>query len=91
MGKKLVIPDGANILFEICGIGNPHIFTTARLYGDMEIMRNTLLMIDGALYCTDSINPVEHIKGADFKVRVWIQDAYVIQDGWLYKSVNDVD
>lgn len=92
MNSKLIIPEGSKIRFELRGVGNSNdIIKTAEVYENMEIWGNTILIIDDGLYCTDSINPVEKINKNEFKIIIWFQDALIVKDDCLYKSLDNVN
>ncbi|WP_039245724.1 hypothetical protein [Clostridium novyi] len=91
MDNKFIIPAGSIVQFELQGVGDNDIIKTAEVYGDMEVLSNAILLIDDGLYCTDNINPVEKIKENEFKIVIWLQDAFIVKDSYFYKSISDAN
>ncbi|APU87257.1 hypothetical protein [Clostridium botulinum] len=59
MNNKFIIPEGSIVQLELRGVGGNDIIKTAEIYENMEVLSNAILLIDGGLYCTDNIKPVE--------------------------------
>lgn len=91
MENKFIIPEGSIVQFELREISNNDIIKTAIVYKDMEVLSNAILLIDGGLYCTNIINPVEKLKENEFKIIIWLQDAFVVKDDYFYSSISDLD
>lgn len=86
MDNKSIIPEGSIVQFELRGVSGNDIIKTAEVYEDMEVLSDTILLINGGLYCTDSIKPVKKIKEKEFKIIVWLQDALIVKDNYFYES-----
>lgn len=91
LDNKFVIPEGSKVHFELHGVSSYDIIKTAEAYEDMEVLSNAILLIDDGLFCTDSINPVQKINDTEFKVIVWLQDAFIVKGDCFYSSLNDLD
>lgn len=91
MENKFIIPEGSIVQFELRGVGGNDIIKTAEVYSDMEVLSNTILIIDDGLYSTDNINPVEKIKENEFKIIIWLQDAFIVKGDYFYSSISDLD
>jgi len=91
MNNKFTIPEGSIVQFELRGVGGNDIIKTAEVYEDMEVLSNSILLIDTGLYCIDNVNPVEKIKENEFKIIVWLQDAYIAKESYFYDSISKAD
>lgn len=91
MENKFVIPEGSKVVFELQGCGSDGIIKRAEIYKDMEVLSNAIVIIEGGLYCTDNINPVKKINDNEFKIIVWLQDAYVVKESYFYSSLSDAE
>ncbi|EQC1535634.1 hypothetical protein AL714_13270 [Clostridium botulinum] len=91
MNNKFIIPEGSIVQFELRGVGGNDIIKTAEVYENMEVLSNTILLIDEGLYCTDNIKPVKKIKENEFKIIIWLQDAYVVKGNCFYNSISEAD
>lgn len=89
--NKFIIPEGAKVNFELHGVGSDYIVKTAEVYEDMEVLSGAILVIEDGLYCTDNRKPVEKINDTEFKIIVWIQDAFAVKGDYFYSSISDVD
>lgn len=86
-----IIPEGSIIQFALRGAGGNDTIKTAEAYKDMEVLSNTILLIDGEIYCTDNIKPVEKIKENEFKIIICLQDACVVKESYFYNSISEAD
>lgn len=91
MDDKFMIPEGSKVSFELNGVGGNYIIKTAEAYEDIEVLSNAILFVDNGIYCTDSITPVEKLRDKEFKIIIWIQDAYTVNNGYFYSSLSDAD
>lgn len=86
---KFIIPEKSIIHFELRGVSYNDLIKTVESYNDMEVLGDSLIIIDDGLYCTDSIKPVERIKENEFKIIIWLQDAYLVKESYLYSSISE--
>ena len=91
MSNGFLIPEGALVLFELHGVGNVDVIKKVQAHIDVTVERDSILIIDSTLFCTDSINPVEKLSDAEFKINIWLQDAHVVENDCFYESVDDID
>jgi len=86
-----VIPEGSKVLFELQGTGSNDIIKKAEVYEDMEVISNAILLIEGGLYSTDSIKPVEKMNDNEFKIIIWLQDAFIARGDYFYSSISGAE
>lgn len=91
MENKFIISEGSIVHFELHGVSDNDIIKTAEVYSDMEVLSNAILLIDDGLYCTDIARPVEKIKDREFKIIIWLQDAFVVKNDYFYSSISEAD
>lgn len=91
MVEKLKIPEGSKIKFELHGAGNIQIVKTAEANEDMEIISNSILLIDNGLFCVNNVNSFRKINDREFVVEIYLQDALVVKDSIFYNSLSDLD
>lgn len=70
MNHKFTVPEGATVLFELHGVGSIDIIKRVQAHIDVTVESDATLIIDSILYCTDSINPVEKLNNAEFKINI---------------------
>jgi hypothetical protein len=85
----LKINEGSKVMFKLHGCGSDDIIKTCTADKGMVIHSDSITLIDGGLYCTDSIQPVEEIDDETYIINIWIQDAYCVTNDTLYESIND--
>ena len=90
MSNGFLIPEGAIVLFELHGVGKVDIIKKVETHVDVMVESNAILIIDSTLFCTD-INPVEKMSDEEFKIKIWLQDAHVVENDYFYESVSDID
>jgi hypothetical protein len=83
------IPEGSKIKVVLKGCGSDSVIANAVLTRDIEIVANSITLIDGNLLCTDSVFPVEQIAEDEFQINCYLQDAYTVKDGFFYESLSD--
>ena len=91
MSDKFVIPEGATVSFELHGVGSIDTIKKVQAHIDVTVERDSILIIDSTLFCTDSINPVEKLSDTEFEINIWLQDAYIVENDCFYESVGDID
>ena len=67
MENKFIMLEGLKVIFELQGCASDGIIKRAEVYKDMEALSNTIVLIEGGLYCTDNIKPVEKINDNELK------------------------
>jgi hypothetical protein len=85
--KKL--PEGSKIKVVLKGCGSDSIITEAVLRVEMEVHSNAIMLIDGGLFCTDNVFPVEQISDNEFQINCYLQDAYSVKDGFFIESITE--
>lgn len=83
------LPEGANIEIILLGCGSNDVIAKAVLDRTFEVKGNALIMVNGGLYSTDNITPVEQIDENNFKVYCYIQDAYKVDKNVMSPSITE--
>ena len=85
----MIIPEGSRIIIRDNSFNIKH--SPVETATDIDVVENQLMMFNGYLCCTSSYNPVVRLEDELYQVNVWAQDALIVKDECIYKSISDAE